>query len=152
MIAKLKTFVEKFLKEREDLFLIEVKQAGGDFFKITIDGDKGAKISDCIVLNRALEKQFDSEKETVGFEVTTPDITAPILLNRQYQKNIGRQLKVTTTNEIFKGCLEKVSDKGVLLQWQTREPKPIGKGKITVTKEQFLNFDIITQAVILLNF
>ena len=43
-------------------------------------------------------------------------------------------LKIKTEKENIEGTLVDLSEEGISLQWKVREPKPIGKGKITVEK------------------
>ena len=74
------------------------------------------------------------------------NITDPITDPRQYTKNIDRTLKVKTAEESFEGKLIEVSDQGITLFWKTREPKPIGKGKITVEKQQTIPLIDIREA------
>jgi ribosome maturation factor RimP len=38
------------------------------------------------------------------------------------------------------------NDKEISLRWKTREPKPIGKGKITVEKNASIAFSSIKEA------
>uniref|UniRef100_A0A2B4RXV6 Methionine--tRNA ligase, cytoplasmic n=1 Tax=Stylophora pistillata TaxID=50429 RepID=A0A2B4RXV6_STYPI len=99
-------FSELYTAEKTDIYRRALqqkyaKELNKGFFQIIIDGDTGVKVADCIDLNRALEKEFNTEKlrDSVGFEVSTPDITAPILVQRQYRKNIGRKIKVKTEED-----------------------------------------------------
>jgi len=72
---------------------------------------------------------------------------------RQYKKNIGRILKVKTqNNEILEGKLTKVDDNEIELNWKAREPKPIGKGKVTVQKEAVLEYKNIVEATVVITF
>jgi ribosome maturation factor RimP len=45
-----------------------------------------------------------------------------------------------------------VNEEGVVLKWKAREPKPIGKGKVTVTKEAIVAFDDIKEAKVKIKF
>jgi len=71
---------------------------------------------------------------------------------RQYKKNLQRSLTVRTENEVVEGNLIQILDHGIVLQWKAREPKPIGKGKVTVTKEQEIAFTDIKEAKVNLKF
>ena len=48
--------------------------------------------------------------------------------------------------------MTEVNDESVLLKWKTREPKPVGKGKITVTKEANISFEDIKEAKVKIKF
>ena len=51
-----------------------------------------------------------------------------------------------TNEKKYLGKLIDVNDKNIVLSWQERQPKPVGKGKITVTKEIDINFNKIKEA------
>ena len=53
---------------------------------------------------------------------------------------------------MLSGELTKVGDRLIELQWKQREPKPIGKGKVTVTKNKTITFDEINQSKVIIKF
>ncbi|MGI9532943.1 ribosome assembly cofactor RimP [Lutimonas sp.] len=143
---KVKKLVDDALAENEALFLIDLNFGGDGSIKVIVDGDAGVPLSECIRISRAVEHNLDRESEDFSLEVTTPNITDPIIDKRQYNKNIDRTLKVKTEEERFEGKLIDVSDEGITLFWKSREPKPIGKGKITVEKQQTIPLSEIKEA------
>ena len=44
-----------------------------------------------------------------------------------------------------------IDENELVIEWKTREPKPIGKGKVTVNKKAVLPFDSIKQAKVKIN-
>ena len=46
----------------------------------------------------------------------------------------------------FEGKLTEIVDDKLVLQWKVREPKPIGKGKVTVEKREVFPIDNISEA------
>ena len=48
--------------------------------------------------------------------------------------------------EQFEGTLTEVSNQKIELRWKAREPKPIGKGKVTVEKKATIAFKDIIEA------
>ena len=46
----------------------------------------------------------------------------------------------------------KISRESIVLEWKAREPKPIGKGKVTVQKKEEVNFSDIIKAKVVLKF
>ena len=69
----------------------------------------------------------------------------------KYIKNIGRTLEVINLDDqIFKGNLSKANQEGITLEWKAREPKPVGKGKVTVTKTKKLAFASIKKAKVII--
>lgn len=143
---KVKDLVDEALALNETLFLVDLNISTGNKIKVTVDGDNGVPLSECIRISRNVEHNLDREAEDFSLEVTSPDISQPLLMKRQYQKNIDRILKVKTNDEELEGKLSKVDDETIELTWKVREPKPIGKGKVTVQKIATVNFKDIKQA------
>ncbi len=138
--------VEEALAENGELFLIELNMGADGAIKVVVDGDKGVPLSECIRISRHVEHNLDREHEDFSLEVTTPSITDPITDPRQYNKNINRTMKVSTAEESIEGKLVEISDQGITLTWKSREPKPVGKGKITVEKKQTIPLSEIKEA------
>jgi len=138
--------VHEAISENESLFLIELSFLTGNRIKIVVDGDNGVSIKECMRISRHVEHNLDREDEDFGLEVTSPDISHPLTVRRQYLKNINRVLKVKTEDQELEGTLISADEKEISLRWKTREPKPIGKGKITVEKNASIAFSSITEA------
>ncbi len=133
------------LEENESLFLVALDIDQNNRINIIVDGDHGVPLKECIRINRFIENELDREEENYSLEVSSPDIAQPLKLIRQYNKNIGKILQVKTEKETFEGKLTEVNDNSITLSWKVREPKPIGKGKITVDKNAEIAFDDIVQ-------
>ena len=133
------------LEENESLFLVALDIDQNNKINIIVDGDQGVPLKECIRINRFIENELDREEEDYSLEVSSPDIAQPLKLIRQYNKNIGKILTVKTEKETFEGKLTEVNDNSIELSWKAREPKPIGKGKITVDKNAEIAFDDIIQ-------
>ena len=71
---------------------------------------------------------------------------------RQYYKSVGRVLEVKTENNKYEGLLVDATETSIDLEWKTREPKPIGKGKVTVQKKETLNYSEIKDARVVIKF
>ncbi|MGB5403126.1 MAG: ribosome assembly cofactor RimP [Robiginitalea sp.] len=148
--------VELLLKEafekRPDLFPISLKVGSDQSIRIIIDGDNGVSLQDCMEISRAVEHQLDREEFDFSLEVSSAGATAPLDLPRQYHKHLGRILEVKTEALEVKGTLESVGAHEIVLSWKAREPKPIGKGKHTVRKEEVIPFSEIEKAKVVLKF
>lgn len=131
---KVKDLVDEALALNESLYLIDLSISANNKIQIIVDGDNGVPLSECIRISRSVDNNFDREEEDFSLEVATPDIAHPIKVKRQYIKNINRILKVKTSEEEFEGTLAAADDDKIILNWKAREPKPIGKGKVTVEK------------------
>ncbi len=143
---RVKKLIQEALDENPSLFLIELSFFANNRIKVIVDGDSGVPLSECIRISKNIEHNLDREEEDFSLEVASPDIAHPLLIERQYQKNINRIIKVKTAEEDFEGTLTSVSEKEIVLQWKAREPKPIGKGKHTVEKTATIPFVDIKEA------
>ena len=144
---KVKELLEDCLEQRPDLFLIDFEILDGNKIRIVIDGDKGVLVEDCMFVSRGIEHNLDREEHDFSLEVSSSGATTPLTHPRQYQKHIGRTLEVRALeNQKFEAVLTAASDSDILLEWKAREPKPIGKGKVTVQKKATLLYDEISEA------
>lgn len=135
------------LEENPALFLIELKFLPENKIYVEVDGDTGVSLKECIRISREIEQNLDREEEDFSLEVTSPDVANPLKVNRQYQKNINRILEVKLQdNTKVEGVLKAVTEDSIELEWKAREPKPIGKGKVTVVKNATLLFLEILEA------
>jgi len=72
-----------------------------------VDGLKGLKVQDCAAISRHIESALDREQEDFELEVSSPGLTAPFEHPLQYQKNVGRTVKVTLDDgSTVKGMLQ----------------------------------------------
>ena len=149
---KVVTLLDEFFEERKDLFLIKLSVSLDNKIIVIIDGDNGVKLSDCIDASRQVEHNLDREEIDFSLEVASAGATDPIVNVRQYNKNVGRKLKVVIEGEIIEGELTEVSSDGIKLEWKAREPKPIGKGKITVNKVKVIQYKDIVEAKVMITF
>ncbi len=145
-LDKVKKLVYEAIEENSALFLIDLIFSNDNGIKVIVDGDTGVALSECIRISRHVEHNLDREEEDFSLEVTTPNITDPLVNLRQYNKNIDRTLKVKTETESFEGKLIEVNENSITLHWKAREPKPIGKGKVTVEKQKTIPLSEIKQS------
>ncbi|HQY12800.1 MAG TPA: ribosome maturation factor [Ferruginibacter sp.] len=136
---------------QEDVFLVSVKIKPTNNIKIYLDADGGLGIEKCIRINRALYKVMEEKglypDGDFSLEVSSPGIDEPLKLLRQYKKNIGRNVEVTTLDEAKKeGRLTGVSEDGIIIEYTT------GKGKKAETKQEEISFDNIKQTKVLVKF
>ena len=144
---KVKELVTNAIDENPELFLLELKFLEDNKIYVEVDGDKGVSLNECIRISREVEHNLDREIEDFSIEVTSPDIAKPLQKTRQYVKNIDRVLQIKLKdNSHLEGILKKVLENKIELEITSREPKPVGKGKITVVKLQSVQFIDIEEA------
>jgi ribosome maturation factor RimP len=149
---KVNALVEEALSERPSVFLIDLTIT--DAFKVivSLDGDNGVALQDCIDVSRAIESNLDREEQDFSLEVASVGIGSPLKMIRQYKKNVGRTLIVKTGTEIIEAELVEANDVFIILSWKAREPKKVGKGKETVQKELQLPYGDIKEAIVTVTF
>jgi ribosome maturation factor RimP len=141
------TLVEAALEKMPHLFLIELKISADKTIKVVLDGDPEVCLEDCMQFSRAVEHEIDREMHDFALEVSSAGVGSPLMQKRQFIKNIGRELEVVLPGEKpLKGTLVEATEEQIALQWKQREPKPVGKGKITVIKKKTLAYDAIDRA------
>ena len=150
-----KESVEKLLNEalteQPDLFLIKLTIGADHSIRVTLDGDKGVTLEQCMQVSRKIEHNLDREEVDFSLEVGSVGVGSPLVQTRQFIKNIGRKLEVKSENAAFKGNLVQADDQAIVLEWKAREPKPVGKGKVTVTKTKTIEYSLIDEAKVILN-
>ncbi len=149
---KVQNLLEEALKENTSLFLIDFKIHPDNSIEIIIDGDDGVKVEDCIAVSRAIEHNLDREEEDFSLQVMSSGVSEGLKHIRQYKKNIGRKLKIKTQDQTIEGELISVTEEAISLTWKAREPKPVGKGKVTVTKEADVAYKNIVEAKVMITF
>jgi len=149
---RVEKLLEEAFEENNSLFLISLDISDQNHILVVIDGDNGVSVNDCIAVSRKIEHNLDEDELDFSLEVTSAGVSEPLKFPRQYEKNIGRTLEVQTKSNKFEGKLVEVNETGVLLSWKAREPKPVGKGKITVDKEANIAFDEIVKAKVVITF
>lgn len=144
--------LNKALEEHPSLFLLDFTIGGDNTIKVVLDGDAGVTLQDCMDVSRAIEHNLDREEEDFSLEVASAGATSPLKMPRQYTKNIGRTLKVRTDSGELEGTLVQATENNITLEWKAREPKPVGKGKVTVQKQRDIPFSEIQEAKVILKF
>ena len=147
-----KDLLDAALFERPDLFLIDFSIQGDNHINIVIDGDHGVLVEDCMFVSRAIEHNIDREEHDFSLEVMSAGATSPLINKRQYNKNLKRELIVSTTSEKIEGVLTKATETEITLEWKVREPKPVGKGKVTVKKQANIAYEDIVEAKVMIKF
>jgi ribosome maturation factor RimP len=89
---------------------------------VLIDRIGGLNITDCVELSRFIEGGLDREKDDFELSVSSPGADAPFKVLQQYQKNIGRNVKIITNND------QTVTGKLIKMEGDTIEIEP-EKGK-----------------------
>jgi len=131
--AKLYSFLEP-LVDGTDIFIVSIKVKPTNNVKVFLDADSGFSIDKCTAINRKLYPLIEnSEMFPAGdfsLEVSSPGVDEPLVQMRQYTKNIGRKVMVTTGEGLeITGVLKDNNDNFITLEILEK------KAKVSVWKE-----------------
>ncbi|WP_285010268.1 ribosome assembly cofactor RimP [Pedobacter faecalis] len=149
--SRVRELVEEKIADRPELFLVDVKMLPNNKLIIHVDGDQGINIQDCAAISRHVG--FHLEEENVidrayNLEVSSPGIGEPLRMERQYRKNVGREVSVKlVSGETKEGKLLAVNEAGITIEAKLKE-----KGKKAVLEETSIAFDEITEIKVLISF
>jgi ribosome maturation factor RimP len=149
---KVNNLLVEGLKEKPSVFLIDLTITDNFKVIVTLDGDNGVVLQDCIDISRAIDQNLDREEQDFSLEVASAGVSEPLKHLRQYKKNVGRNLKVKTATATIEAELVEANDDFIVLTWEAREPKKIGKGKETVQKRQEVPYADIKEAIVTITF
>lgn len=148
---------EKYVEaDYEDCFTVGVHyNTANKKLQVFVDSDSGMTFRKCQRISRYLESFIDEENwlgEKYTLEVSSPGVDRPLLLPRQFKKNIGRRLEVEVKEEEkkHKGELIKANDQGIVLAFQTTRKQ--GKKKIKEEVELEIPYEQIEKALVKISF
>lgn len=149
---ELEAFVEEQLKDTE-YFLTDLKVSPSNEITVEIDSMTPGDIEECVRLTRAIEEAFDRDVEDYELEVGTAGLTSPLKVKRQYDKYVGQDLEVLTTDgRKLHGMLRSTDDNGIVLITEQKVKKEGQKKPVIEKVETELPFSIIKRAVYDLKF
>lgn len=150
---KIENLLNSFLAEREDLFLIDLKISASDDVTVILDGDNGVTLQDCLDASRAIEFNMDREDHDFSLQVMSAGLSEPLAQQRQFAKNIGRELKILMNDSSeIEGELVSADEEKITLLLRYRKPKEVGKGKVDVEEEREILYTDIRKATVVIKF
>ena len=135
-----KTALEQVINETLEgtkMYLVTLKVSKDNIIDVALDSDEDITIDDCVAVNDAVLAAFDRDTgEDYELTVGSYGITSPLLLPRQYRKNIGFEVEVLTADgRKLKGVLADADDEGFVLT-TTAKKKLEGKKRPELVEEQ----------------
>ena len=61
-------------------------------------------------------------------------------------------IQLVGSEEVIEAKMISATDDSIVLEWKSREPKPTGKGKITVVNKRTIRYKEISKTVVLITF
>jgi len=146
---KVQSLVEEVLLT--DQFVVDIAVGLGNSITVFVDSDTGISVGECVEISRHVEHSLDRETEDFSLEVSSPGLSGPFKVLRQYLKNVGREVEVVVkSGEKHKGILKSANEAGFELEIVVKE-KVDGK-KIATTKSLTFDYDHIKTVKIVISF
>lgn len=149
---EIRNFIEKELEDK-DLFLVDVQVKPDNMIEVEIDSDNPVSIEECEKLTRAIEAEFDRDKEDYTLEVGSAGITSPFKVKRQYKKYIGQEVEVVKKDgKKLTGLLKSADDDKFTVLSKEKVKKPENKRPVIEEVEHTLGYDEVKQTKYILKF
>ena len=146
---KVQVLVEEAMSH--GMFIVEITVGTGNQIAVSVDSDAGISVGECVQISRHIEDSLDREVEDFSLEVSSPGLSLPLKVLRQYLKNIGREVEVVTkSGEKQKGILKSANTEGFELEFLAKG-KVDGK-KVEETKMLTYSFDQMKTVKIVISF
>ena len=134
-------------------FIVDITVKQGNKIIVLLDNDNGVSIKDCVEMSRHIESSLDREKDDFELNVMSPGLTEPFKILRQYQKNIDKQIDVTTKEgKKLTGKLVSANEEGIELESKVKEKVEGKKGKQLIINSIKLTFSQIKETKIVISF
>ena len=148
---RVRELVEEKIADRPELFIVNITMLKNGILSILLDGDNGISIDDCVAVSRHVVFHLEEEnviENAYRLEVSSPGIDSPLTMQRQYDKNIGRDVRIKLANGDKKeGKLIAATATDVTIEEKVKE-----KGKKAELKEAILPLDQIKETRVLISF
>lgn len=112
--------------EGVDLYDVQIQGSGKKtILRVYIDKDSGITIDDCERMSKSLSALLDIEdpiKSPYTLEVSSPGLDRPLVKQKDFQKNIGKLVRIITSEKIenqnlFIGRIIDVGDNWVRISY-----------------------------------
>lgn len=149
---------DKFQEEEfSKLFLVDLKILPGDNIEIFLDSDENVLFQHCARISRYLEEHIEENKwlgEKYKIDVSSSGVGSPLILHRQYVKNIGRNVAVQVDNDhkSIKGVLTEVNDDTIVVSYEEKVKIEGTKKKELITIKKEIPFSNIKKTIVKISF
>ncbi len=154
MISKAQ--IERLVKEKiiaSEYFIVDISVSSANQIRVEIDGDNGVKIQDCVAISKHIEGNFDREEIDFELTVSSAGMDQPFKILRQYQRYLGREVElITTDGKKLKGILKSASEKEVNIETEQREKVEGKKKKQLIIKESLIPMEEVKETKVVISF
>lgn len=125
-IARIEELLDQKLANTDD-YVVETKKLPKARIQVFLDSDSELTIEKCAEISRFLEFHLENEElvpEHYNLEVSSPGVDKPLQMQRQYYKNVGRKVRVTTADKKHKsGILKEVTESDIVIEEEEKKGK-----------------------------
>ena len=106
MVDRIREIIQPILQE-EGTELVEIIcrcEADRQVLRLLVDKEGGIALSDCVRLNERISQALDEANTITGrymIEVDSPGVDRPFKTKRDYERAIGRMVRVTLSEAIL---------------------------------------------------
>lgn len=138
---KVKDLIEEKIAG-SDKFIVSVKVHSNNKIVVLLDAYSGIGIEDCIEVSKHIEASFDREEEDFELEVSSAGLDAPFIVEEQYKKAVGKEVKVITEEgRKVEGVLSEINEEGIVLKYEEKQRLEGRRKKVLVPVERKLFFE-----------
>lgn len=139
--------------EEQNCFLVELEVKEGNVISLEIDSMAGITVQECMAFSKTIEGELDREVEDFELQVSSPGLDKPFRVIAQYEKNIGREVKVVPVDGlVVKGELKEVTEEDIMVEYSIKERIEGRKKKETIIKQERINFNNIKETTVIISF
>jgi ribosome maturation factor RimP len=139
-VSAIESKISELIAELPGYFLVDISIKPTNNIKVFVDADQGAAIDQLSKINRALYKWVEENLFPNGdfsIEVSSPGLDEPLKLERQYLKNIGRNVEILLKSGIKReGKLLSASESEIIVEEQKGQGKKKELILHTILKEE----------------
>lgn len=143
--ARLETMITPIL-ERFHYELVDteyVKEGGTYYLRAYIDKEGGITVNDCEAVAREMNDLLDAEDfipNSYSFEVSSPGLGRPLKKERDYARNVGREVEIRTYRAIdrckeFWGILQSYDEASVTIAGEDGDQRTFARQDIALIRQ-----------------
>lgn len=103
-------------------FIVNVSVSSSNSINVVVDAFDGISIDDCTLITKGIKQQFDQDAVNYDLTVSSAGLTESFKVRQQYEKVIGKEIKVQTKEgKRLKGVLSKMDEQGIFLEIHSKK-------------------------------
>ena len=152
---KVRGLVEERMSELDNgLFIVELDISSSNVIRVELDKHEGGvSVEDCIRVSRNVEHNLDREEQDFELHVSSAGLDKGLRVLAQYQKNIGRDVKVKFLDSgSIEGELIAATDEEITVRTSRKERIEGRKKKETIIEDHAVPVKQIKETKIIISF